>query len=194
MSGNDTVTILVHSVSFRCHLVLFRSHSALFWDIPVLIPVYSILLNSVPVFSNSPFLPQQIYSSLFGCHFSSFRYIPVPLLFISFLSCIIPPHSGLFRYIPFPSVPFLCLVMPFLKGSYQGTGHLAKKTFLTCCKLFFFFCPMYFAFSLCRAGLMDALFDTSSKSNHLSAGIMLWALVFREYSIGRFEVVFYFNI
>ena len=50
------------------------------------------------------FIP--VYSALFGCHSASFRYIPVPFLFILFHSGAIPPHSGIFRFIPVYSVPF----------------------------------------------------------------------------------------
>ena len=44
-----------------------------------------------------------VYSALFVYHSGSFRYIPVPFLYIPSHSGVIPPHSGIFRYIPFRS-------------------------------------------------------------------------------------------
>ena len=55
---------------------------------------------------------------------ASFRYIPVPFLFIParfgvfrYHFFFIPSRSGLFWYIPFHSVLFLCLVTPV---NYRG--------------------------------------------------------------------------
>ena len=54
------------------------------------------------------------YSALFCCHSTSFRYIPVPFLFIPshsgvirFYSRVIPPCSGIFWFIPVYSALFL---------------------------------------------------------------------------------------
>ena len=59
-----------------------------------------------------------VYSALFCCHSASFRYIPVPFLFIPshsdvirFYSRVIPPCSSifrLFRYMPL----YLCVIPP----------------------------------------------------------------------------------
>ena len=40
------------------------------------------------------------YSASFRCHSGWFRYIPVPFLFISFHSGVIPAYSGTFRSVP----------------------------------------------------------------------------------------------
>ena len=62
-----------------------------------------------------------VYSALFYCHSASFRYIPVPFLFIpshsdviQFYSRVIPPCCGIFRYMPL----YLCVIPPH-SGSFQ---------------------------------------------------------------------------
>ena len=69
------------------------------------------LKHQILAFSGS-FSLVHVYSALFGCHSGSFRYIPVPFLFIPSHSGVILPHSGIFWFIlvnvysvPFHSVP-----------------------------------------------------------------------------------------
>ena len=48
-----------------------------------------------------------LYVGVIQSHCGSFRYIPLPSLFMSFLSGVIPFYTGIFR-----SIPFLCSVTP----------------------------------------------------------------------------------
>ena len=71
-----------------------------------------------------------VYSALFCCHSASFRYIPVPFLFIPshfdvirFYSRVIPPCSSIFQFIPVYAALFVCHSASFWchSGSFRYT-------------------------------------------------------------------------
>ena len=107
----DSGVLLVYSALFCCHSALFRYtnvfryHSSLFCLIPVsfgFIPESFRLVRHISAYSG---LFHFICVS-FRCHSGSFRYIPLPFLFIASHSGVIAPHCGIYRFIPVYSVPF----------------------------------------------------------------------------------------
>ena len=96
-------------LSSPCMLVLIHSLSS-----ATIIPPQSRLIKITFLFLVIPVHANQldsgvllVHSALFCCHSASFRYIPVPFLFIPshsgvilFYSRVIPPCSGIFRFIP----------------------------------------------------------------------------------------------
>ena len=94
------------SVSLFCNNYSFTVWNDKNYFLFLVIPVHTNQLDSGVLL---------VYSALFCCHSASFRYIPVPFLFIPshsgvirFYSRVIPPCSSIFRFILVYSALFLC--------------------------------------------------------------------------------------